>query len=390
MESGIDQTRAEGLDELRDILPRTAAVLEQGLIEGLHIGAQVYVSRHGKAVADLGVGEARPGVPMDADSMMLWWSSTKPSVAVAIGQLWERGQLDIEERVCTYIPEFANKGKEAVTLRHVLTHTGGFRFADGRDGFRMSWDEIIARICDADLEAGWIPGEKAGYHPSSGWFILGEVIRRIDGRPFQQFVREAIFEPLGMNDCWVGMPPERYRAYGDRIGVMHNTEGAEPVPVPIVDSEEACSRCVPGGGGRGPMRELGRLFEALLGGGRLGEVSVLSPQTVSAMTARHRIGMFDETFRVVIDWGLGFVIDSMIYGRHCSPRTFGHGGFRSSVAFADPECEVVAAVVTNGMPDDRRHYPRFSAISSAIYEDLGIAEPGSPGRDRARPRTGLT
>ncbi len=80
MKSGIDQTRAEGLDEPRDILPRTAAVLEQGLIEGLHIGAQVYVSRHGKAVADLGVGEARPGVPMDADSMMLWWSSTKPAV----------------------------------------------------------------------------------------------------------------------------------------------------------------------------------------------------------------------------------------------------------------------------------------------------------------------
>jgi CubicO group peptidase (beta-lactamase class C family) len=138
------------------------------------------------------------------------------------------------------------------------------------------------------------------------------------------------------------------------------------------------------------MRELGRFFEALLLGGQLGGVRILSPQTVSAMTTRHRVGMFDETFRVALDWGLGFIIDSMVYGRHCSVRTYGHGGARSSAGFADPEHGVVVAVVTNGMPDDRRHYQRFSAISSAIYEDLGIAEPGSPGRQRARPRIGLT
>src|SRR3990172_8728991 len=135
---------------------------------------------------------------------------------------------------------------------------------------------------------------------------------------------------------------------------MHNTEGDEPQPIPGLDSEATCSLCVPGGGGRGPMREMGRFYEALLHGGRLGEARILSPQTVAALTARHRVGMFDETFRVVLDWGLGFINDSMIYGRHCSPRTYGHGGHRSSVGFADPEHGVVAAVVTNGMPDDRR------------------------------------
>lgn len=378
------------MQEPRDILPRTVEVIEQGMAEKLHVGAQVYVSREGRPVADFGIGEARKGVAMDADSMMLWWSSTKPTAAVAIGQLWERGKLDIEERVCAYIPEFGVKGKEGVTLRHVLTHTGGFRFADGRAAFTKPWDEVIARICDAELEEGWVPGQKAGYHPSSGWFVLGEIVRRLDGRPFERYVREEVFEPLGMHDSWVGMPPERHREYGDRIGIMHNTEGEEPQPLPGIDSEEACSRCVPGGGGRGPMRELGRFYEALLFGGRLGEVRIVSSQTVAAMTARHRVGMFDETFRVPIDWGLGFIIDSMIYGRHCSPRAFGHGGARSSVGFVDPEHGLVAAVVTNGMPDDRRHYPRFNAISSAIYEDLSIAEPGSPGRERQAPRTGLT
>jgi CubicO group peptidase (beta-lactamase class C family) len=364
--------------------------IEKGMAEKLHIGAQVYVSRHGEPVADFGIGEARPGVPMDSDSMMLWWSSTKPTAAVAIGQLWERGKLNIEERVSTYIPEFAAKGKDGVTLRHVLTHTGGFRFADGRWAMAKPWEDIIARICGAELEEGWVPGRKAGYHPSSGWFILGEVVRRVDGRSFERYVREEIFEPLGMHDCWVGMPPERHREYGDRIGIMHNTEGDEPQPVPYVDTEEACAHCVPGGGGRGPMRELGRFFEVLLFGGQLGEARIVSPQTVTAMTARHRVGLFDETFQLAIDWGLGFIIESYIYGRHCSPRSFGHGGARSSAGFVDPEFELVACVVTNGMPDDRRHYLRFNAISTAIYEDLGLAEPGSPGRDRQAPRTGLT
>ena len=137
------------------------------------------------------------------------------------------------------------------------------------------------------------------------------------------------------------------------------------------------------------MRELGRLHEALLRNGELGGTRILSPQTVQAMTARHRVGMFDETFGIVIDWGLGVTVDSMLFGRHCSPRAFGHGGRRSSSAFADPEHGLVVAVVTNGMPDTVRHYQRFSRINSAIYVDLGLAEPDAPGRERQQPRTGL-
>lgn len=375
---------------LRDTLPRAVEVIERGMREGLHIGAQVYVSRDGKVVASGGVGEARPGVPMDEDSMMLWWSSTKPSAAVAIGQLWEQGKIDIEAPVAAYIPEFAANGKEGVTLRHVLTHTGGFRFADGRWAYRRSWDEIIARICGVALEEGWVPGKKAGYHPSSGWFILGEIVRRVDGRPFERYVREEVFEPLGMNDSWVGMPPERYAEYGDRIGIMHQVADGKLEPMWKIDSPEVVARCVPGGGGRGPMRDLGRLYEALLAGGAIGETRILSPQTVQAMTTRHRVGMMDETFRVPVDWGLGFVIDSILYGRHASLRAFGHGGHRSSTGYVDPEYGLVVAFVTNGMAEERAHYRRMSDISSAIYEDLGIVEPGTPGRDRRRPSTGMT
>lgn len=376
-----------------DRLPRTRTLIERGIEDRLHVGAQLYVSRHGVPAAELALGEARPGVPMTAGSLMIWFSSTKAVTAVATAQLWERGLLDLDDPVAAHVPEFGAAGKGTVTIRHLLTHTAGFRAADGfgteRGPFQQTWEESIARICASPLEPGWVPGMRAGYHATSTMFMLGEIVRRQDGRPFARYVREAIFEPLGMLDSWVGMPPERYRAYGDRIGIMHNTELDTPRPMRRLCAEDGVARSIPGGNGWGPMRDLGRLYEMLLGRGARGDVRLLAPQTVEAMTARHRVGMHDETFGIVVDWGLGLVIDAMVYGRHASPRTFGHGGAQSSAGFCDPEHGLVVALVTNGMPGRERHYPRFEAIASAIYEDLGLAEPSAAGRRRAMPRAEL-
>src|SRR5688572_28910496 len=100
------------------------------MAERLHVGAQMYVSLNGEPVACFGMGEARSGVAMTADTLMLWLSSVKPVGAVAIAQLWEQGELELDDRVADYIPEFGVKGKEGITIRHLLTHTGGFRLAD--------------------------------------------------------------------------------------------------------------------------------------------------------------------------------------------------------------------------------------------------------------------
>src|SRR5437764_612830 len=85
---------------------------------------------------------------------------------------------------------------------------------------------LAARIAASRPEPHWVPGEKAGYHLASSWFLLGEVVRRLDGRPFERYVREEIFAPAGMADSWVGLPVDRYRAYAaaGRIGVVHLTE----------------------------------------------------------------------------------------------------------------------------------------------------------------------
>ncbi len=350
------------------------------MAEGLHVGAQLYVSLHGRVVADVAVGRASAAGSMRTDTLMLWLSSTKPIVAVAIAQLWERGKLGLDDAVSRHMPEFAAEGKEGVTIRHLLTHTGGFR-PSASNWSKGSWDQIIARIAGAPLESGWVPGRKAGYHVASSWFILGELIRRIDGRPFDEYVRSEIFLPLGMIDSWVGMSPTAHRAYGERIGLMHDTARGEARPHKDWDTPEAAAACRPGGNGRGPIRELGRFYEMMLAHGRMGHARIISPQTVEAMTARHRVGMLDETFRHVIDWGLGFMINSAMYGwetapygfgPHASPRAFGHGGAQSSGAYADPEHQLAVAYVFNGTPGERRHHERIRPLNAAIYEDMGL------------------
>jgi len=364
-----------------DSFPRTVAAIEEGFGEGLHLGAQVYVSREGEPLADFALGEAQRGVPMTPDHLILWQSCTKPLVAAAAARLWERGLLEWDDPVAKTIPEFGVHGKDAVTLRHILTHTAGFRFVMLR-WFSQTWEQNFERLCNARLEPDWVPGKKAGYHSATSWFILAEVLRRLDGRPIEQQVREDIFLPLGLQDSWLSMTAERYHEYDTRIAPLWDTSNGEPKPVDLVDSEDGATRPRPGSSGRGPMRELGRFYEALLFRGTRDGATVLSPQAVEAMTARHRAGMFDHTFQCVVDWGLGFLVDSKQYdlrsfpygfGPHASCRTFGHGGFQSSTSFCDPEHRLAVAIATNGLPGEKAHNRRNKSINTAVYEDLGLS-----------------
>ena len=357
-------------------LTRTTALIERGMTEGLHVGAQLYVSRNREVVAELAIGESRPRVAMTPDTLMPWMSCSKPVGAVALAQLRDRGVLDFDDRAAHHIPEFAANGKDAITLRHILTHTAGVQPpAPGWD--ERPWDDVVAAVCGATLRPDWVPGEKAGYSAAATWFILGEIVRRVDGRPYERYVREEIFEPLGMSDSWIGMPRDRYRAYGDRMGLMHDTT---KIPIGAADpgaDKIAATQCRPGGGGRGPMRELARFYEMLLAGGE----NVFSPQSVRELTSRHRVGMFDNTFRHVIDWGLGFIINSnghgaetvpYGFGRHASEETFGHGGAQSSASFADPRHGLAVAIVWNGTPGEPKHQRRARETLTALYEDLGL------------------
>jgi CubicO group peptidase (beta-lactamase class C family) len=374
-------------------VPGAVDALIDGIERGLHPGALLYASLGGEPVAHLGIGEARAGVPMDPDQMVIWFSMTKPSVAISVAQLWERGALELDDPVVRHLPEFGAHGKHTITLRHLLTHTAGIRGADAVASTAPGdayWDEVVAGICATEPEADWVPGARAGYHLTSGMTLLAEIVRRLDGRRFETYVRDEVFVPLGMDDCWVGMPPDRVAEYGGRLGTMHSTATGTTIPLDDLDTPEFLGRCIPGGGGRGPVRQLGRLSEALLAHGELDGNRVLLPQTVEALTARHRVGLYDETYHVPCDWGLGFAVDAYAMGRHASPRTFGHGGALSAISFADPEHSLVAVVQVNGMCTNDDHYLRMNAVTTALYEDLGLAARGAAGRDKPFPSVDLT
>jgi CubicO group peptidase (beta-lactamase class C family) len=378
--------------------PRARAVLESGLRAGLHPGAQLCVWRAGEMRIDEAFGHAREGVAMRQDSLMLWFSAGKPVTAVAIGQLVERGLLKWETRVAEVVPEFARHGKDSVTVRHLLTHTAGLRAAD-RIEHTLDGSEQIARLCELPPEPDWIPGQRAGYHTSGSWLLLGEIIRRISGKPVEEFARENIFLPLGMNDSWLALLAESVAAdvsrrtlnedrsaptdvggynTAERIAFVFDTSGGTPQPKHDWNSADGLTRCRPGGSARGPVRELARFYEALRRGGE----KLLRPDTVAAMISRQREGMFDETFQFKMDCGLGFILNSNHggfqmpygYGRHAARETFGHSGNQSSCAFCDPRHELVVAWAANGLPGERPHQQRQRAIHHAIYEDLGLVQ----------------
>ena len=361
-------------------LPKVNQLIEQGIKDGQHLGAQVYLSRDTQQLADVAWGEVHPGGEMTPDSIQTWMSATKPVAAIAFAQQWELGNLDLDRPVAQVIPGFEQGGKQNITPRHLLTHTSGFR-ANRFKSPGEPWDKIIAAICATPLEPDWVPGERAGYHLHSSWFILGELVRIASGESPGDYYRQHIFEPLGMMDSWIGMPADYYHKNAERIGQMPRTTSDPPLPSGF-DQERWCTDCRPGGSGYGPAHELGRFYEMLLNGGELDGQRIVEPETVALFTDRHRIGIHDRSFKHIIDWGLGFIPNSAKYGKetvpygygpHTSEQAYGHSGFQSSAAFADPAYNLVAVVIFNGMPGDDAHHQRIYNTLGAIYEDLGLA-----------------
>lgn len=367
--------------DLHSVLPRSAAHIENGIREGLHKGVQLYASLHGEILADGGLGEAREDVPMTSDVLTFWVSAGKPLTAVAIMRLHEQGRLEIDLPVAEVIPEFAVNGKEQVTVRHLLNHTAGLR--NVVIGWPNDpWEVIIRRLCKVQLQDDWVPGQRAAYDAGKSWFILGEIIRRLDGRPIEEVVRDDIMRPLGMHDSWMALPEDELLTYGERICHVY---AYKPSGLKILrtHSPEVSAAPAPGASCRGPIRELGFFYEMLLNEGIREGIRILKPETTALMTQRHREGVFDETFQHTLDFGLGLIIDSNRYGvetvpygfgKHCSERAFGHGGARSSIGFADPEFSLVVSAIANGCPPEPIHNERFRQLNTLIYEDLGLTE----------------
>jgi len=294
---------------------------------------------------------------------------------VAILQLWERGRLGLDDRIGDYVDDWGG-GKERCTLRHVLTHTGGFPNAGSKIfDADLPYDEEVRWI--AAWRAEWEPGTAAAYHPSSSWKILGAVVEKIDGRPVDRYVRDEICDPLGLENVRMGISEVEQQTLGERRTPVYwkghampvnDADGFRMAPYRVDEIHNQpwhVAKVEPGGGMRGPARELGRFYESLLG---FGPAEVLDPRTVELMGAVHRYGLRDQLFRMNIPWGLGV---QRAFSGGASRRAFGHGGMASSRGLADPETGLVLALVTNGLPSFLPAEERLFQVTDAVYSALG-------------------
>ncbi|MFI0976925.1 serine hydrolase domain-containing protein [Streptomyces sp. NPDC021093] len=364
-----------------DTLPRTMAALRAEL-DRSSPGAQLYVSHAptGTAVS-AALGTCRPGVPFTRRSLPIWYCCAKTLGAVAVGQLWERGLLDPDDRVVTHLPWYAGEGREHVTLRQLLTHTSAVPMGlDPLHGIMAApVAQRRAQLHTMTVPASPLPGARINYAPWWAWFLISEVVRAVDGRDYERYLTEEILAPCGMTDTRIVLTPEEYRAHADRLPLIHVTGGGLPVqPTHWYATEAACTRPIPGLNVRGPVSDLALFFEALNAGGQGRHGRILRPQTVMALTAHHRVGLVDPFGNA--DWGLGFRIESRHLGEECtafsryaSPRTFGHYGLWTSAVFADPDAGLVVALHLNGKTWQEEHQERMITIGDAVYRDLGLA-----------------
>ncbi len=353
-----------------EALRRAVDALEAGRAAGRHAGAQLYVSRFGKPVLEYACGDAAPGRPLTPDSLMAWFSACKPLTAMAIALLYDRKALRLDNPVRRFLPHFGG-GKEACTVRHVLTHQGGFAGAVSHSETR-TWEEVIAAICAYPAE--YAPGSRAGYHPSSGWTVLGEIVRVVDGRSIERFLAEELLDPLGMADSHLCIPEARQGPLRPRMALVQigHDKGAPFVTEQFIaqhNDPAEWARVKPSGGMRGPARDLGRFYEMLLAQGVTREGDrLLDPRTVALFTACHRWGLPDLTLmNAPLAWGLGFGL----YGNadihpSVSRRVFGHSGMVSSVALGDPERELACVIVTTGLLPPGPNARRLREVSEAV------------------------
>jgi CubicO group peptidase (beta-lactamase class C family) len=348
----------------------------RGIEEGLHLGVQAYASQAGRCALDLAVGRARPDQPLRTDTIMPWFSAAKPLTALCLGRLHDAGRLDLDAAVSRYVPEFLAGQPEqpAVRVAHLLAHTVAFQGELSPLEASGPWADAVAAACRAPLRPGATPGDVAAYSLMLTWQVLAEVVQRVSGDNFADHVRRHIFEPLDMTDCYFGISDEDLVALRDRIAEMYDTSGDEPQLMAWVNEDRFLTATVPGLGGRGPMRRLARVYEALVGLHGGPQALGLSPTTAGRLTTTCRVGRFDPMYGGSVRWGLGFLTDRRLFaGPRTSRASFGHDGFRCVLTFADPERQLVFCAAANGLPKEAAHRRRFRVMVDALLDEIGMA-----------------
>jgi len=369
-EVSIDSERLEA------VFARAKRDVDQGVLPS----AQVAVGRHGKVAGVRTFGAAVQGgveAPATDDTLCAVFSSTKAFVAAAIWLLLEERLLRLEERVSDIIPEFGTNGKERITVEQVLLHIGGFPYARYPLEDWLDRSRLLEAFAAWTLE--WEPDSRYEYHPTSAHWVLSEIIRRRTGADYRAFIRQRITGPVGLDEFFLGLPPE----FDARLAeVCFVGEPVEPpggwrdvTPEHILQfNDPRCRRVgLPGGGGICSAAELALFFQVLVNGGETFDGKrILKPETIDfGTTVRTKDHHREPVLDIPVNRGLSIIVAGgdgnahlRGFGRVASPRAFGHGGAGGQIAWGDPETGISVGYCTNGFVDWMTSARRTTAVSS--------------------------
>ncbi|GGS76590.1 serine hydrolase [Planobispora rosea] len=356
------------------------------------LGAAVAVTVDGTTVADLWGGhadEARTR-PWERDTLVNAWSTTKGIVALCAHMLAGRGLLDLDAPVASYWPEFAAAGKQDLPVRWLLSHRAGLsgpREPTTGDDL-LDWELMTSRL--AAMEPWWEPGSRSGYHALTYGYLVGEVIRRVDGRTVGHFLREEVTGPLGL-DFAVGLPESQdgrvaelaqepppagseqaeiyARMHPAAIAALANPLfGAQGANAPAWRRAE-----VPAANGHGTARAVAALYGIMACGGSWDGRRLLSAEAVER--ARQGQGscvdlVLGAGFGGETEIALGYWLSGARASYGPNPRAFGHDGYGGSFGLADPEAGVSIGYVMNRMGSLIADDPRKMALIEAVYAAL--------------------
>ena len=356
------------------------------------IGAACCVYHKGEKVVDLwgGMRNKTTGEPWEQNTMALVYSATKGLSAMTLAVAHSRGWLNYDELVCTYWPEFAQNGKEKITVRQLLAHQAGLFALDQPLNKTLVADlgqlgEILAR-----QKPAWKPGTRQAYHAITLGFYEGELLRRIDPqhRTLGQIFQDEIATPLGL-DFYIRLPqsiPDSRLAplvdpsfaemvlgfpfkmalavWNPRSNIRRALMGSE------LAHDEQCiyprNLEIPAGGGVGTARAIAKAYSVFATGGtelRLRK-ETMQELTAPAVPATH--GFFDECIRGEAEFSLGFMKPNAGFP-FGSASSFGHPGAGGSLGFADPETQIGYAYVPNRKSTTMGGDPRDVALRRALF-----------------------
>jgi CubicO group peptidase (beta-lactamase class C family) len=363
------------------------------------LGAACCIYYRGEKVVDLwgGIRNKATGEPWEEDTMVGVFSTAKGMAGLAMALAHSRGLLDYEERVCTYWPEFAQQGKEKVSVRQLLSHQAGLFALDAPVDRSVAADLDRLAVILAQQKLAWEPGTRQAYHAQSLGFYESELLRRIDPqhRSLGQFFQDEIASPLGV-DFYIrlledipnsrlatiqkanpalmmfNVPLSLMLAFMNRNSPTRRAIFENPGPYLLLDQEHIYARNLenPSGNGVGTARAIAHAYSVFATGGHeLGlRQETLQALMASAVPPLH--GFYDEVMKKEMTLSLGFLKPCRTYP-FGHPGAFGAPGAGGSFAFADPEARLGYAYVMNRMGAKQGGDPRELALRKALFQVLG-------------------